>query len=167
MRELAQTFRFPGATEKQLAHVLATAPLVGAASIFGKRTVAATTTEADVRKAIGFEPAPMPLLRFDVEMRQQVADSGTLVIVEISQPGRRRPYLAGQFVWQLTDDADAAVLQEEINTPTALAIVSRPLDGSGPSLRRWLFFVVGHERVMRDVAANLRALLAEDPASGD
>lgn len=166
MRTLAQSFRFPGASKDRLAEILATAPLVGENSIFGNRKVESTSTDAEVRRAIGFEPAPIPLLRFDVEIRQQVNDSGiTLVVLNFDQPHRRRPYLAGQFVWQLEDEPDtAAVLREEINTPTALSIVTRPLHGSPMSFRRWLFFAGGHQRLMKDVAANLRDLLA--PVTG-
>lgn len=167
MRQLAQTFLFPGASAERLAQVLASAPLVGERSIFGPRNVSSTSSDDGVRRAVGFEPAPFALMRFDVELRQRDHERGTLVLVEISQPQRRRPYLAGQFTWLLTDSTDAAVLQEEINTPAALEIVSRPLDGSRPSLRRWLFFAVGHRQVMREVATNLRALLASESDDGD
>ncbi|MCP3990182.1 MAG: hypothetical protein GY724_13985 [Actinomycetia bacterium] len=163
MRELAQSFRFPGASGEQLASILATAPLVGENSIFGDRKVKSTSTDSGVRRAIGFEPAPIPLLRFDVEIRQQDTDSGTLAIVEFDQPQRRRPYLAGQFVWQLEDGPDTtAVLREEINTSFALGIVSRPLHGSALSFRRWLFFAGGHQRLMKDLASNLRELLTAE-----
>jgi hypothetical protein len=164
MRELTQTFRFPGASAEQLAHILATAPLVGDESIFGNRTVKSTSTDGDVRRAVGFEPAPIPLLRFDVAIHQEDTNSGTLVILEFTQPRQRRPYLAGQFVWQLQDGHEAtAVLQEEINTPTALGIVNRPLHGSPLSFRRWLFFTGGHQRLMKEVVDNLRSLLAAEP----
>lgn len=165
MRELTQSFRFPGASKDRLAEILATAPLVGENSIFGNRKVTSTSTDADVRCAIGFEPAPIPLLRFDVKLRQQVADTNrTSVVLDFDQPGRSRPYLAGQFLWLLTDEPDTtAVLREEINTPTALGIVDRPLHGSPMSVRRWLFFAGGHQRLMKDVAANLRLLLKPDP----
>ncbi len=161
MRELAQSFQFPGASGAQLADILATAPLVGQDSIFGNRKVKSTSTDVGVRRALGFEPAPIPLLRFDVEIRLQDTDSGTLAIVEFDQPQRRRPYLEGQFVWQLEDGPDTtAVLREEINTPAALGIVNRPLHGSALSFRRWLFFAGGHQRLMKDLANNLRDLLA-------
>lgn len=161
MKELSQTFRFPGASAGQLAGLLATAPLVGNNSIFGDRKVKSTSTNAGVRRAIGFEPAPIPLLRFDVEIRQRDTETGTLVVLDFEQPQQRRPYLTGQFIWQLQDGPDTtAVLQEDINTETALAIVSRPLHGSTPSFRRWLFFTGGHQRLMGDVAGNLRELLA-------
>lgn len=164
MRELSQTFRFPGASADRLADILATAPLVGDESIFGNRNVQSTSTDGNVRRAVGFEPAPIPLLRFDVEIRQQQSATGTLVILEFTQPQRRRPYLAGQFIWQLEDRHQAtAVLQEDINTPTALEIVNRPLDGSPLSFRRWLFFSGGHQRLMKEVANNLRSLLAAEP----
>ena len=109
----------------------------------------------------GFEPVPLPLLRFDVEMRQQQTETGVEVIVEFSQPDLSQPYLAGQFVWLLskTDDGTGAVLQEEINTSTALGIVARPLQRDRFSFRRVLFFVGGHKRLMKDVASNIRGLL--------
>ncbi|MGI9605949.1 MAG: hypothetical protein ACR2P0_07390 [Acidimicrobiales bacterium] len=163
MRELAQTFRFGGVTSDRLAEVLATAPMVGSASIFGNRTTKSTSTEGNVRRAIGFEPAPIPLLCFDVEMTQQAADNGLSVVLDFTQPARRNPYLAGQFVWFLEDDSDGALLREEINTPAALEIVGRPLHGSGRSLRRWLFFSGGHQRLMKDVVVNIEALLADPP----
>ena len=161
LRTLNQTFRFPGASAGTLAQILAEAPLVGDGSIFGSRKVKSTTTEDDVRRAVGFEPAPIPLLRFDTELRQQRTDHGVQVILEFSQPDRQRPYLAGQFVWLLTDtdDGTAAVLQEEINTPVALGIVDRPLHGRRLSFRRWLFFAGGHRRLMKDVEKNITALL--------
>lgn len=162
MRELTQTFRFPGSTAREVGTVLAAAPLVGASSIFGSRTVKATSTTDGVRRAVGFEPAPVPLLRFDVEISQRDSASGTVVMLEFTQPQRRRPYLAGQFVWLLADDADGAVLREEINTRAALEFVSLPLHGSAASLRRWLFFAGGHRRLMGDVVANISALLAAD-----
>lgn len=165
MRELTQTFRFPDTTASQLAHVMATAPLVGDNSIFGNRTVESTTTDDEVRRAIGFEPAPIPLLRFDVEIRQKSTDKGTLILFELKQPKRRQPYLAGQFIWQLEDEGSAAVLHEHINTPTALALVDRPVHGSPLSFRRWLFFNGGHERLTNDVVARLRDLAATQPPS--
>ena len=112
---------------------------------------------------IGFEPVPVPLLRFDVEMRQRRTETGVEVIVEFSQPDLRRPYLAGQFVWLLSDvdDGKAAVLREEINTPTALQIVERPLHGSRFNVRRFLFFAGGHKRLMKDVVRNIRDLLQQ------
>lgn len=161
MRELTQTFRFPGVSAERLANLLATAPIVGEGSIFGERKVASTDTVDGVRRASGFEPAPIPLLRFDVELRQERLESETRVWIEFSQPDRKRPYIAGQFIWLLSDDIDgAAVLREEINTREALSVVSRPLDGPRPSFRRWLFFAGGHQRLMKDVEGNLRALLS-------
>ena len=161
LRTITQTFSFPGSTADQLARVLASAPLVGDRSIFGNRTIESTSSEGNVRHVRGFEPAPVPLLRFDVEIRQRRTNNDVHVILEFSQPQRERPYLAGQFVWLLSDTAEgtAAVLQEEINTPTALQIVERPLHGHRPSLRRYLFFAGGHKRLMKDVAANIRSLL--------
>lgn len=163
MRELTQTFRFREATKDRLAEILATAPLVGENSIFGNRRVGSTSTEAGIRQAIGFEPAPIPLLRFDVKLQQQVTDDLITVILDFEQPGRVRPYLAGQFVWLLSDEpGPTAVLREEINTPAALSIVEQPLHGSPMSFRRWLFFAGGHQRLMKDATDNLEHLLKAD-----
>ncbi|MDH3227461.1 MAG: hypothetical protein OEM67_10290 [Thermoleophilia bacterium] len=163
LRTLTQTFRFPGATADELACVLANAPLVGERSIFGNRVAKSTTSDGDSRQAYGFQPAPGGLLRFDVEIRQLRRQTGVQVTLEFSQPHRKRPYLAGQFVWLLSDadDGAAAILREEINTPTALAIVDRPLHGHRFSLRRYLFFAGGHKRLMRDVERNIASLLEE------
>lgn len=161
LRTLAQTFRFEGVTADRLAHVLATAPLIGAASLFGQRTARSTSSNGDTRELLGFEPLPFPLLRFDIAFHHRRTQDGGLIVVEFSQPERQRPYLAGQFVWLISDvnDETAAVLREEINTPAALEIVDRPLSGHGISVRRFLFFAGGHARLMKDVAANIRALL--------
>ena len=45
-------------------------PLVGEESIFGNRRARTTSSEGPVRRIAAFEPAPIPLLRFDVEMRR-------------------------------------------------------------------------------------------------
>ncbi len=161
LRTLSQTFRFPGVDADAVAHVLAEAPLIGERGIFGNRTTKSTATDGDTRFVEGFEPVPIPLLRFDVSLRRQRADGDVRVVVEFSQPDRARPYLSGQFVWLIgnSDDRTAAVLQEEINTPVALGIVDRPLHGHRFSLRRWLFFAGGHQRLMKDVQANIGRLL--------
>lgn len=165
MRTLSQTFTFPGASHVELADVLATAPLIGDGSIFGRRTASSTRSEGDSRHVHGFQPVPGPvaILVFDVALRQERSDHRTAVTVEFTQPDRRRPYLAGKFVWLLgaTPDGSGAVLQEEINTPTALDIVDTPLHGSTPSLRRWLFFAGGHQRLMKEAMDNVRALLGQ------
>lgn len=163
LRTLAQTFRFPGADAAGIARLLATAPLVGEESIFGQRAGRATS-DGGVRRLLGFEPVPVPLLRFDVALRQEAMPTGLWVLVEFTQPGRRRPYLEGQFVWLLSDitGATGAELREEINTPAALEIVDRPLHGHRFSFRRSLFFAGGHRRLVRDVVANIRTLLESD-----
>ncbi len=162
LQTLTQEFSFPDSNVNDLANVLTNAPLVGDGSIFGNRVAESTTSDGDVRRLHGFEPVSVPLLRFDVETRQHKTGTGVEIILEFSQPSRRRPYLAGQFVWLLTDsdDGTTAVLREEINTSIALSIVDRPLHGRRFSLRRYLFFAGGHQRLMKDVAANIRTLLA-------
>ena len=168
MRTLRQTFRFASVSARDLAEVLATAPLVGNDSIFGHRSVASTWTEAGVRHLKGFQPVPVPvpLLRFDIRIQQRAAASAVLVVMEFLQPECDRPYLSGQFIWVLEDEPDGtAVWREEINTPAALAVVSHPLHGASPSLRRWMFFAGGHQRLMKEVVANVRSLLANSSAS--
>lgn len=152
---MSHTYEFEGATAGDLARVLATAPLVGDAAIFGRRTVRSSTTDPGVRRAEGFEPLPIPLLRFDFSLTPVHAGDDVRVIIAFSQPHRKRPYLEGEFVWFLEDGA----LREEINTASALNVVDRPLHGRGISLRRFLFFSGGHRRLMEDVTANLRSLL--------
>lgn len=161
LRSSCDELRFDGASAQELVRVLTEAPLVGERSIFGNRKVRSTTSEGATRHMAGFEPLPIPLLRFDVDMRQRSSADGVKIVVEMSQPDRARPYLDGQFVWLLgeTPDGAAALLREEINTPIALGIVDRPLHGPLPSLRRYLFFAGGHARLMADVATNVRALL--------
>ena len=163
MRTLSQTFPFPDASHHEVASVLADAPLVGPGSLFGDRFARSTSTEGLVRRLEGFRPAPGPLLSFDVEMTQRRSESEVTVVVDFSQPARRRPYLDGQFVWLISaaDGGGGAVLREEINTERALEIVERPLHGSRFSLRRFLFFSGGHQQVMKAVAGNIRVLLEE------
>jgi hypothetical protein len=159
LRRLSQTFPFDGAAVDDVARVLAEEPLVGPRSVFGDKKAKTAGAAGAVRRIEGFEPAPVPLLRFDVELRQEPTDDGVRVLVEFSQPGRKRPYLVGQFVWLLSAGGNGAVLDEEINTPTALEIVDRPLHGHRFSVRRWLFFAGGHKRLMTEATANIRALL--------
>lgn len=160
LRTLSQTFAFAGAHVDDVARVLAQAPLVGANSVFGNKKVTSAGSSGEVRRMEGFEPAPLPLLRFDVGFRQEPTDTGVNVVVEFSQPGRKHPYLTGQFVWLLSDGDDGAILDEEINTPAALAMVDRPLHGHRFSARRWLFFAGGHQRLMAEATTNIRALLS-------
>ena len=110
LRSLRQTFRFPTTTGDDLARVLADAPLVGDHSIFGHRSVRSTSSTGETREITGFEPLPVPLIRFDVEMRQQRAENHVQVLIEFSQPQRKRPYLMGQFVWLLSDEDGDALL---------------------------------------------------------
>ncbi len=97
-----------------------------------------------------------------LSLSRLVRSCNAFVLLEFTQPQRCRPYLAGQFVWLLEDEPDAAVLHEEINAPAALNIVNRPLHGSALSLRRWLFFNGGHQRLMKSVAGSISALLVAE-----
>ncbi len=155
---LAQTFVFPrGVTAAAIGEVLRSASLVGADSIFGDRPGEEVPAEAGTRHLHGF--SPVPGFRFDVEVTER--EPGVLV-ASFAQPDRRTPYLQGDAMWLLSDGAAegaGAVFEEEINTGRARVAKATPLSGPRPSLRRWLFFRVGHAQVMRD-AANRIARLA-------
>ena len=80
--------------------------------------------------------------------------------MRFTQPDRVVPYLQGDLLWSINDDvAKGAVLDEQVNTERALQVVSDPLDGDRRSLRRWLFFRIGHKQVMRGATRNIAALL--------
>jgi len=66
-------------------------------------------------------------------------------------------------VWSISDDGDGALLDEQINTDRAFQVAGKPLSGPRPSLRRWLFFRVGHKSVMSRAAKNVADLL-DQPA---
>lgn len=152
---LHQRFRFqgPGVSAAAIADVLATEPMVGERSIFGTRPGREVSGPGRTRGVRGFSPAPG--FRFDVDVTEQ---DGSLVL-RFSQPDRREPYLEGEALWTISDDADGAVLDEQINTERALEVVTQPLDGPRRSLRRWLFFRLGHRRVMAGAMDNIAALL--------
>lgn len=159
LRTLEQRFRFTGegATADEIAAVLLTAPITGGGSIFGERPgKLATRTEASWT-LVGFSPAPG--FRFDVHLDRQ---SQSLFLVRFSQPDRNTPYLAGEFVWSITDEGDGAVLDEQINTERAAEVVSEPLTGPRSSIRRWLFFRVGHPQVMRRATGNVATLVRRE-----
>ncbi len=151
-RTLEQRFLFDGASAAVLAGLLSTAPLTGDGSIFGTRPGEEEATEGG-RRLRGF--SPVPGFRFDVDLKP--LEDGVFV-VRFSQPGRRAPYLQGELTWTLRDVPDGAVLDEQINTEHALAVVAEPLGGPRPSLRRLLFFRMGHQRVMDGATGNLAAL---------
>lgn len=134
--------------------MLRSAPLVGPASVFGERPGDEQQAADGARRLVGF--SPVPGFRFDVELREP--EPGTF-LAAFSQPTRARPYLDGDAVWQLSDDA-GAVFHEEINTDRARAAGGRPLTGARPSLRRWLFFRFGHARVMSGAIGRIAALAA-------
>jgi len=153
---LEQKFLFRGrpASAEAVGDLLMTAPLVGEDSIFGARPGKEQPNAADGRSLRGFSPAPG--FRFDVDLTRQAA---TTFLVRFSQPDRTTPYLAGELVWLLSDAADGAELDEQINTERAMAIATDSLGGPRPSLRRWLFFRLGHKQVMNGAAANIASLL--------
>ncbi len=154
---LEQRFLFggEGADAQTLSAVLLTAPLTGAGSIFGDRpgeTNARTEQSWTVQR---FSPAPG--FSFDVDLTQR---SDGEFVVRFSQPERRVPYLEGEFLWTVTDEPGGAVLDEQINTESAHVVVSEPLHGARPSIRRWLFFRAGHQQVMSRMTNNVAALLS-------
>lgn len=151
---LEQEFRFADADAAGISAVLRTSPLVGSASIFGDRPGVEGPRTDTTRELLGFSPAPG--FRFDVAMTER--DEGVLLL-RFSQPDRSVPYLQGDFLWTVTDTRGGAVLAEDINTDRALEIGEAPLDGPKPSLRRWLFFRLGHGQVMRRATHNIAELV--------
>lgn len=151
---LEQRFHFEGADAEAIAGVLRNAALIGDESVFGNRPGREGDRSGETRSLRGFSPAPG--FRFDVDLTG--AGDGTFVI-RFSQPDRKAPYLEGAFVWTVVDEPGGAALDEQINTEPAMEIVDAPLGGGGPSLRRWLFFRVGHRQVMRGATRNIAALL--------
>lgn len=155
---LAQRFVFSGdgLSAAGLASLLMHAPLVGERSVFGNRPgreePAAGSGSRTVRN---FSPAPG--FRFDVELTRLEET----ILVRFSQPGRSRPYLQGQLAWILEDVPTGVALDEQVNTDRAMTLVDEPLSGARSSLRRWLFFRVGHVRVMRGATRNLAALVTD------
>jgi hypothetical protein len=159
LRTLEQSFAFPGLPSAALADALWSRPLVGEDSVFGPRTGCAAEDDDGLRRLRRYSPAPGFV--FDVAMRR--AEGGRFIL-RLSQPDRQTPYLQGEIVWRLSDphsNGEAeAVFDEQINTPAALERVSSPLTGPRPSLRRWLFFKVGHHAAMKSMAHNLARLAA-------
>ncbi len=152
---LEQRFSFGGgANAAAIARVLLTAPLTGAGSVFGDRPGEAGPRTASSSTLRGFSPAPG--FRFDLDLTQH--DDGVL-LVQFSQPDRSVPYLQGDLVWTISDEATGAVIDEQINTERAFRVATEPLSGPRPSLRRWLFFRVGHKQVMTRATNNIAALL--------
>ncbi len=153
---LEQRFRFEGdgANPAAIVGILLTAPLTGDDSVFGNRPGNEGPRGDSSRTLRGFSPAPG--FRFDVDLAQQ--DDGVF-LVRFSQPDRKAPYLQGDLVWRVVDEGDGTVLDEEINTERAFEVASEPLSGPRPSLRRWLFFRVGHKQVMSRATNNIAVLL--------
>ena len=156
---LEQRFLFAGVEAATVADVLLTAPLVGDSSVFGNRPGDEEERTDTSRVLGGFSPAPG--FRFDVELSSEDA---SIFVVRFSQPARRVPYLEGDVLWTVVDDTDGALFNEQINTELALQSVSMPLGGDRPSLRRWLFFRVGHKQVMRGATRNIAAILDDRSA---
>jgi len=153
---LAQRFQFEGerVDAGAIAGLLLTAPLTGTDSVFGNRPGEEGERTETTRRLKGFSPAPG--FRFDVDLIRQ---EGYVFIVRFSQPERSVPYLEGDLLWLITDDPDGTVLDEQINTKRAMQSVNEPLGGRRTSLRRWLFFRLGHKQVMSAATKNLARLL--------
>ncbi len=154
---LEQRFRFegPGVGATAIGDVLLEAPLTGGDSIFGERPGEEGPRTATSRNLQAF--SPVPGFRFDVHLERR--DAG-LFTVRFAQPDRKVPYLQGAFTWAIEDGNGGAVFDEQINTVRALEVGGEPVSGPKPSLRRWLFFRMGHERVMAAATTNIAALLA-------
>ena len=152
---LEQRFQFsgPGADAEGVTEVLLTAPLTGDNSVFGNRPGEETEATDRTRTLRGFSPAPG--FRFDVTITQ----ANEKFLVRFSQPERAGPYLDGDLLWTVLENPEGAVLDEQINTQRALEAGAGPLGGSGRSLRRWLFFRIGHKQVMTGATGNIAALL--------
>ncbi len=154
---LEQSFRFdgPGVGAAAIRDILLQAPLIGSNSVFGDRPGNEKPATASQRTVRGFSPAPGFL--FDVEMTERAQG---VVVVTFSQPGRTVQYLEGDLLWTVSDAEDGAVFHEQINTGAALDEGLQPLGGAKPSVRRWLFFRVGHKQVMLGAAKNIASLVA-------
>lgn len=153
---LEQRFRFvgDGVSAATIGRVLLTAPLVGDDSVFGARPGEEGPHTDSSRTLRGFSPAPG--FRFDVDLG--LKDEG-LFRVRFSQPDRKVRYLQGDLMWTVADESDGAVLNEQINSEQAFLVADEPLNGPRPSLRRWLFFRVGHKQVMDRATNNIAGLL--------
>jgi len=147
-------FRGGGVDASALADVLMTAPLTREGSIFGDRPGVEGTGSEGSRSMAGFSPAPG--FRFDVDLSRTGEAS---FVVRFSQPARRVPYLQGELLWNFLDDGTGAMFDEQINTSPAEEQGADPLWGRRPSLRRWLFFRLGHKQVMAKAAKNIATIV--------
>ncbi len=152
---LEQRFQFNGrgADANAITDILLTAPLIGDNSVFGSRPGEETNATDRARTVRGFSPAPG--FRFDVDITQPDG----MFLVRFSQPERNVRYLQGDLLWTVRDDSAGAVLDEQINTQQALEAGAEPLGGPRWSLRRWLFFRMGHKQVMTGASHNIAALV--------
>lgn len=150
---LEQRFWIEGARADRVATILWNEPLIGARSILGDRPGARSREEGGRRIVEGF--SPVPGFRFDVilERRERL-----VYVVRFGQPEREVPYLKGECAWLLSDGEHGALFDEQINTDRAMEHIREPLTGPRPSLRRWLFFRVGHLLVMDQALRNIAAL---------
>ena len=152
---LEQRFEFAGdgVDADAIADVLLNAPLTGENSVFGNRPGKETARTDGSRSMVGFSPAPG--FRFDVA----ITPHDRSFHVRFTQPDRTVPYLQGDLLWSISDETHGAVFDEQINTQQALAVLTEPLTGDRRSLRRWLFFRMGHKQVMSRATRNLGDIL--------
>jgi len=155
---LSQSFRFSGLSSHDVATTILTKALVGEGSLFGNRPGTEVAAPEGERHLRNFSPAPG--FRFDVHLRQAEA---ALLVVRFSQPSLDTPFLSGEFLWTFENERQGSLFSEEINTQPALDHVHHPLSGRRPSMRRWLFFRVGHPQVMNRLALNIARLATADP----
>lgn len=169
---LEQRFRFEGRgiTARGFADLLLAAPLVGPGSVFGNKKGQEDKDARTEKLRIlrGFSPAPF--FTFDLKI-QRIDDSvkgSPTFLVRFSQPDAFVPCVLGGCIWIFRDEgvrAGVVVLDEQINTEKAAEVGAEPLTGESFSLRRALFFRIGHPKVMVQVTENLAALLASSAKS--
>ena len=150
---LRQSFRISEVPSETVADILMNAPMVGSGSLFGARPGIEAASEDGSRHLQAFSPAPG--FQFDLQLKRVEA---LVFVVRFSQPDRASPYLAGELAWFLNNEGPGCLFNEEINTPEAAKLCKEPLRGTSPSLRRWLFFRVGHPQVMTKLMTNLAEL---------
>lgn len=72
----------------------------------------------------------------------------------------------GDLLWTISTHGETSALHEQINTEQALETVAEPLGGARRSVRRWLFFRIGHRQVMLRATRNIAALLDDRGPTG-
>lgn len=161
---LVQKFTFSSTTGAAVAFTLLNKPFTGKESLFGPTPGSETPTEAKNERHMK-DFSPVPGFVFDVHFEQKTP---SVFIVTFSQPKRKKAFLKGQAVWTITEGENGTVLlDEQVNTDVSVEHGAEPLVGEGGwSLRRSLFFKVGHKQVMTNLTTNIAKLLnASDESS--